>query len=48
MMAATAMMGTASRGPKAITSTGISMMLEPKPTMPLMVPAIRPTVRTSR
>ncbi len=42
-----AMIGTAWSGPNTITSTGISMMDEPKPTMPLMVPAARPTPRTN-
>ena len=48
MIAAIAMIGTACSGPKAITSTGISMIDEPKPTMPLSVPATRPTARTKR
>src|SRR4030095_9468576 len=47
-IAAMAMIGTAWSGPNVITSTGISMIEEPKPTMPLSVPAIRPTTRTSR
>src|SRR5882672_9180786 len=47
MMAAIAMIGTACSGPNTITSTGISMIDEPKPTMPLMVPAARPTARTN-
>ncbi len=43
--AAIAMIGTACSGPKAITSTGISMIEEPKPTMPESVPATRPRQR---
>src|SRR5882672_2003963 len=46
-IAAMAMIGTACSGPNTITSTGISMIDEPKPTMPLMVPAARPTARTN-
>src|SRR6187455_3472900 len=46
-IAAMAMIGTAWSGPNTITSTGISMIEEPKPTMPLMVPAARPTPRTN-
>lgn len=42
-----AMIGTAWRGPNASTSTGISMIEEPKPTIPLMVPAASPTPRTN-
>ena len=45
--AAIAITGTASRGPKAITSTGISMIDEPKPMMPPTVPATSPTTRMS-
>ena len=48
MIAATAMIGTAWRGPNATTSTGISMIDEPKPTMPPTVPAIKPTPRTKK
>src|SRR6185503_9087980 len=48
MIAAIAMIGTACSGPKAITSTGISMIDEPKPTMPLSVPATRPTATTKK
>ena len=48
MIAATAMIGTACSGPKTITSTGISMIDEPKPTMPLIVPATSPTINTKR
>ena len=44
--AATAMIGTAFNGPKTMINTGISMIEEPKPTMPPMVPAMRPMVRT--
>src|SRR5947209_4242481 len=44
--AATAMIGTACFGPYCQTRTGISMIDEPVPTMPLMVPAIRPTMST--
>jgi hypothetical protein len=46
-IAAIAMIGTAWSGPKTITSTGISMIDEPKPTMPLMVPAAKPTASTT-
>jgi len=46
-IAAIAMIGTAWSGPYATTSTGISMIDEPKPTMPLMVPAARPTASTT-
>src|ERR1700733_1985635 len=48
MTAATAMIGTACFGPYSYTRTGISMIDEPVPTMPEMVPAIRPTARTKR
>src|SRR5258706_3881144 len=48
MMAAIAMIGTACSGPNTITSTGISMIDEPKPTMPLSVPATSPTARMKR
>ena len=48
MIAAIAMIGTACSGPNTTTSTGISMIDEPKPTMPEIVPAIRPTPRTNR
>ncbi|HTM57994.1 MAG TPA: hypothetical protein VL123_06220, partial [Candidatus Udaeobacter sp.] len=48
MIAAIAMIGTACTGPKAMTSTGISMTDDPKPTMPESVPAMRPTARTKR
>ena len=43
--AAIAMIGTASSGPNASISTGISMMEAPKPTMPLSVPDTRPSAR---
>jgi len=43
---ATAMIGTASWGPNSYTSTGTSMIEEPVPTMPLMVPATSPTAST--
>src|ERR1700747_3004372 len=46
--AATAMIGTACFGPYSYTSTGISMIDDPVPTMPEMVPAIRPTMRMKR
>jgi hypothetical protein len=46
MIAATAMIGTASFGPNCQTSTGTSMIDEPVPMMPLIAPATRPTVRT--
>jgi len=48
MIDAIAMIGTACRGPNITTSTGISMIDEPKPTMPPTVPAIRPTLRTKK
>ena len=41
-----AMIGTASRGPKTMTSTGSRMTVAPVPTMPLTVPATKPTART--
>ena len=44
--ATTAMIGTASRGPKTMTSTGSRMTVAPVPTMPLTVPAMNPTNRT--
>src|SRR4029450_5768823 len=47
MIDATAMIGTAASGPYAITSTGISMIDAPKPTMPLSVPATSPMARTN-
>ena len=47
MIAAMAMIGTACSGPKANTSAGISMIDEPKPTMPLSVPATSPSARIS-
>ena len=46
-MPAMAMIGTASSGPKASISAGISMMEAPKPTMPLSVPAASPSARTT-
>ena len=46
-MPAMAMIGTASRGPKASISAGISMIEAPKPTMPLSVPAPSPSARTT-
>jgi hypothetical protein len=46
MMAATAMIGTASFGPNCHTSTGTNMIDEPVPMMPLTAPAMSPTVRT--
>src|SRR6185436_11236393 len=36
------------QGQKPMTSIGISMIEEPKPTMPLSVPATRPTARMIR
>ena len=48
MIAAIAMIGTACNGPYAMTSTGMSMIDEPKPTMPLTVPATSPTINTKR
>src|SRR6185436_16787201 len=46
MTEATAMIGTASRGPNTSTSAGISMMEVPKPTTPPKVPATRPRTKT--
>ena len=46
-MLATAMMGTASRGPKTITSAGISMIDVPNPSTPPTVPATSPSSSTS-
>src|SRR5262249_26721015 len=40
------MIGTASRGPKTNTRIGSRMMAAPVPTMPLTVPATKPTMRT--
>ncbi len=48
MMAATAMIGTASFGPNSYASTGTSMIDEPVPMIPLMVPARRPITSTNR
>src|SRR6478672_11542830 len=47
MSAVTAIIGTASWGPKKMTSGGSSMIDVPKPTMPPMVPATTPTARTT-
>src|SRR5262245_62151508 len=44
-IAAMAMIGTACSGPNTITSTGIRMIEEPKPTMPPTVPATSPKLR---
>ncbi len=44
--ATTDMIGTASRGPNTMTSTGSRMTVAPVPTTPLTVPATRPTSRT--
>ena len=41
------MIGTASCGPKANISAGISMMDAPKPTMPERVPAAMPSASTA-
>ena len=48
MIEAIAMIGTARCGPNRITSAGITMIDEPKPTMPLIVPATRPSARIAR
>src|SRR4051812_18842322 len=48
MIDAIAMIGTACCGPKITTSTGISMIDEPKPTIPPMTPATRPTLNTKK
>ena len=45
-IAAIAMMGTASRGPKTSTNAGISMIEVPNPTTPPTVPANRPSIST--
>ena len=42
-----AMIGTASSGPNASISAGISKIDAPKPTMPLSVPAPSPSARTA-
>lgn len=44
--AAIAMIGTACCGPKQTTRIGIRISDAPVPTMPLIVPATRPTART--
>ena len=41
-----AMMGTASRGPKAKTRIGSRMTVAPVPTIPLTVPATKPMAST--
>src|SRR4051794_4460746 len=46
MMAATAMIGTASFGPNCQTRTGTSMIEDPVPIMPLTAPAMSPTAKT--
>ena len=48
MIDAIAMIGTACRGPNITTSTGISMIDEPKPTIPPTTPATRPTLKTKK
>jgi hypothetical protein len=48
MTAAIAMIGTACFGPYSYTSTGVNIIEEPVPTIPEIVPATRPTVRTNR
>ena len=45
--AATAMMGTAWRGPNITTRIGMSTMDEPVPTTPPSVPASRPAAMSS-
>ena len=47
MNAATAMIGTAWRGPNITTRIGISTSDEPVPTMPPSVPAKRPATSTT-
>ena len=48
MIAATAMIGTAWRGPNITTRIGIITMDDPVPTMPPRVPAKRPATSTTR